>query len=347
MKLESVQLAIPSRRVSNDDIIALVKAHSDKSFEGDLDKALNKVGVLLERSGARSRNWLSQDERPLDITVQVVERALREARFAKKDIELLIYTSVDRGFVEPANAYFIAHALGMNRVHCFDILDACNGWSRALHLAYTLLQTGVYSNVLLVSSEFSMFEEGPIYPGLFSLRTLDEIEWKFPGYTLGEGATATVLSHEPEREWEFHFSSRPDLAPLCTLPLRGFERYCLPSEYIGLNGSAHFTSFGSQLYREGAQELIKLIQRLTIPLTDVRAIFTHASSKKGWHEGAEILGVQAITHNVFPDYGNLISASVPAAMALAIQNKQIRRGDRVVGCVGSAGMSFSVYSFIY
>lgn len=50
-------------------------------------------------------------------------------------------------------------------------------------------------------------------------------------------------------------------------------------------------------------------------------------------------------HHVYPDYGNLVSASVPTSLALAWQDGLVTRGQRLAGWVGSAGMSFAAYSF--
>jgi acyl-CoA:acyl-CoA alkyltransferase len=42
----------------------------------------------------------------------------------------------------------------------------------------------------------------------------------------------------------------------------------------------------------------------------------------------------------------VVSASVPAGIALAKEGGEVRRGDRLVTWVGSAGMSFSACSFV-
>ena len=52
-------------------------------------------------------------------------------------------------------------------------------------------------------------------------------------------------------------------------------------------------------------------------------------------------------YHVYPQYGNLISASLPAGLATAIDAGHVRRGDRVAICGASAGMSFAVGAFEY
>jgi 3-oxoacyl-[acyl-carrier-protein] synthase III len=91
---------------------------------------------------------------------------------------------------------------------------------------------------------------------------------------------------------------------------------------------------------------IDVFRRLTIEHGSIRKIFPHASSKRDWDNGADVLGVRDLLFHIYPDYGNVVSASVPAGIALAKEKGEIRRGDRLVAWVGSAGMSFSVCSFL-
>lgn len=347
MRLDSVKVAIPSRRLTNEDIVSLLRQHSEETFDGDIDLTLKKIGRLLKYSGAKERYWLGNGETPIGLITKAVLEALEESDCDKTDIELLIYVGVDRRSLKCASSYIVAKYLGMNRVHCFDISDACMSWSRALRLTYNFFQTGDYKRVMIVNGEFNQQEGGPIYPSLFSLCNSEQIEWSFPGYTVGEAATATILSHDSGREWEFHLSSRPDLADLCTVPLPGYERYCLPSDYIGRNGVGRFTSFGGKMHKEGFQEALKVFQQLKVPRKKIKAIFPHSSSKTEWEEGAKILGLEGRMHHIYPDYGNLVSASIPTGMSLAISGGHITRGDRIVGWVGSSGMSFATFSFVY
>jgi 3-oxoacyl-[acyl-carrier-protein] synthase III len=347
MKLESVKVALPSRKLSNDEIVSLIEQHSQDTFEGDLSKAIEQIRFALKYSGANDRYWLAEDETPIQLLHSAINNALEEAGCRKNDIDLLIYTGIGRGFLEPSAAYFVAQSLGMNRVQCFDILDACMSWSRAVSLSYTLLKTSVYQRIMIINAEFNLSIKKGVYPELFTLKNLEQITWSFPGYTLGEAATATILSADSEREWKFEFSSRPDLVSLCNVPLDGYEGFCYQNDYIGRNGIGCFTSFGNELHQKGANELIAIFNSLKTSLKEIHAVFPHASSKREWEKGGQLLGIQDLLWFIYPRCGNLVSASVPTGIALAATAKDIQRGDRLVCWVGSAGMSFCCYSFIY
>ncbi|MBC5793745.1 MAG: 3-oxoacyl-[acyl-carrier-protein] synthase III C-terminal domain-containing protein [Sphaerospermopsis kisseleviana] len=347
MKIEAIKAALPTKKLTNDDVLALIEEYSKPVFSGDLKTALSKINFFLRYSGSDVRYWLDKNEKPIDLVNRAFQEALAEANCDKDDIDLLVYTGIGRGFIEPAAAYHVAAYLGLQHAECFDILDACMSWTRVLNIVYSLFKAGRYKRALIVNAECNMHYGGPVFPTVFQLPNVEAIEWSFPAYTLGEAATATIVSYDPDQEWEFHFKSRPDLAELCNVPLIGYEGYCTPSERIGLNGINKFTSFGVELHANAYPEFINIFNRLKAPVKEIRAVFPHASSKREWDKVAEALNIKHLMWHIYPTCGNVVSASVPTGIASAISAKQIQRGDRIAIWVGSAGMSFSSCSFIY
>src|SRR5690606_20547141 len=97
---------------------------------------------------------------------------------------------------------------------------------------------------------------------------------------------------------------------------------------------------------QGAAEGFAVFDRLAPRIEDVTALFTHASSQRHWQGMADKGGLGHAVHHVFARTGNIVSASVPAAIASAVEQDVLRQGDRAVGWVGSAGMSFAAFSFV-
>lgn len=358
MRIAGIAARFPSRVVSNEDILEMIAAASKDSLRGDFSasKALQRVRHMLRYSGSKYRRWSRPGETPIQLLAEAISKALAEGGCGPGDIDLLVYTGVGGGFSEPGNSYMVAHALGMKHTQCFDIRDACNSWSRALQLIdHTFRADRSLSRALVVNAEFNMYSGGPGVPELFRLQHADQIDSRFPAYTIGEAATATLLVKDPEREWEFHFTSRTDLADLCVIPEGNYKGYCvlglegqhdISGMRIGCNGAYRFTSFGSELSAHGTAAAVDVFRRLSIAQDSIRKVFPHASSKRDWDHGADIVGVKHLMFHIYPEYGNLVSASVPAAIALAKERGEVRPGDRLVAWVGSAGMSFSVCSFL-
>jgi 3-oxoacyl-[acyl-carrier-protein] synthase III len=346
VKIDAVSAVFPSTRLTNDDIVQLIRDESRSTFVQDLDKALGAIRFQLGHSGARERYVSQPDESPVALMGRAVDEALDEADCTKDDIELCIYTSIARGFVEPGGAYLVAQALGLDRVQCFDVLDGCMGWTRAVDLVQSLFASGRYRRALVINGEFILRRGGMIFPHNFALKKYEDIGWSFPGFTAGEVATATVLSHDPDRPWTFSLASRTDLADLCTVPTAGYEDYCRASRRIGKNGVGHFTTFGSEIQSLGGKDLVDVFKNLP-GSTDAGIIFPHSATKNGWEGFATECGVVDRLFHIFDRCGNVGSASIPTGIALAAADGQLKRGDLAAGWIASAGMSFAAYTFRY
>lgn len=345
MRIKSVELALPEQAVANDEVADRIAFHSRGIFTGRLEVLTRVVLTLLERAGARTRFWSDQRSKPIDYIADAAGRAIAGAQLTASDIELVIFVGVDRGFYEPANAYFVADCLGLKAAQCFDIVDACNGWSRALQVCDALFETGQYRNALLVNGEFPMFERGPVNPKLFAVDSLRRLEHRFPAFTLGEGATATVVTAEPDANWEYRTLSSPGQADLCTVSCREGARFSRSSHRLDLDGPGQFVSFGAELVAHGSDYAVRVLQSLSASFESISAVFPHAVSQATVEATASRAGASQLVYGTFPQVGNLISASVPAGIALARNQGRIKRGDIAAGWVGSAGMVFSAYTF--
>ncbi|WP_040795117.1 3-oxoacyl-[acyl-carrier-protein] synthase III C-terminal domain-containing protein [Nocardia higoensis] len=346
MRLRSAVAALPSRTVTNDDIVKWIGEHSADEFDGDLDAALRKVEYYLRYAGSRERQWLDEGERPIDLLRRAAGSAMDAAGVSPAEVDLLIYTGIGRGFIEPGGAYHSAAALGLRNAHCFDILDACMSWTRAVQVTDALFRNGTHRTAMIVNAECNLRSGGVVFPQLFRIRDASALESVFPAYTLGEAASATVLTADGDEPWRFEFASRPDLAPLCNVTLDGYEGYCDPSDKLAANGVGYFTSFGFEMHEQGAADGFAVFERLAPPIDEVTALFTHASSQRYWQGMADKVGLGHVVHHVFERTGNIVSASVPAAIASAIEQGVLRPGERALGWVGSAGMSFAAFSFV-
>jgi acyl-CoA:acyl-CoA alkyltransferase len=345
MKIAGINAVLPSKIVTNDDIKEMVRQQSPGLDAGDLRKALKKIGLFLNYSGSNERRWLNDGETPFSLLSSAITEALKESQLSPSDIDLVIYTGVDRGFLEPAMAYMVASAFGMPNAHCFDVLDACMSWTRSAFIASALLTGGQYEKILIVNCEFNMRAGGRTNPKCFELKGTEEVSWNFAAYTIGEAASATVLVRDDANPWEFNFSSANQHNDLCSVPLEGYTNYCEPRPLLGLNGPNVFHSSASEMFNVGKPHALEVFKRLSVPFDNIRAIFPHAASKQLWWELGNMLGVQDKIEFIYPELGNVVSASVPVALARARESGRVSEGDWLAGWIGSAGMSFSSFAF--
>lgn len=345
MKICAVDLVLPEEIITNDDIVDLIIWHSRDIFDGEVRDLARIVSKLLKRTGAKTRYWSRQRNKPVDYIAQASEQAIRKSGVPRSDIELVVFAGVDRGFYEPANAYFIADFLGLNSAHCFDISDACNGWSRALQVCQGLFGTGQYRNALIVNGEFPMFEGGPVRPELYRIQRMEQLEHRFPSFTLGEATAATVVTAGEDVNWDYKILSCPTYADLCTVSCSEGSRFSKESPLLDRDGTGIFVSFGEVMINKGLDYVVDVFNSISCPKKPISAVFPHAVSCPTIEEAASRIGINHLIYNVFPRVGNIISASVPAALSLAIDDGRVSNGDVAVGWIGSAGMVFSACTF--
>jgi acyl-CoA:acyl-CoA alkyltransferase len=347
MKIAALSLRTPSLAVTNDDILSYIQHYSPALAPAALRLLQKEVGYLLHKTGAHTRYYRdrSKGETAFALLQQAIADALQQAALPAQAIDLIIFCGVGRGFIEPANAYFVARALGIN-CQCFDVVDACMSWVRALEIASLHLQKPHCHNVLVVNAEFTVYEHG--FPQVFELSDSRKLAHTFPAYTIGEAASATVLQKSPA-PWQFDYHSTPAAAPLCTIPLAQYRDYCEPDARIGLNGLYQFVSFGGELFEQTLESMNVLIARSNIDLHQADLLFPHAAAGEPLLKITDHFAVPRgkVFLDSFAAFGNLISASIPAALQLAIDQGSLKRGMNCVLCPASAGMSFALVSFTF
>ena len=347
MQIRSVSLKIPSKKITNELIYRYLEEYNSDVSWLKKKTYLRMIHKLLNKSGSRVRYLrdLEIGEKAKDMIIDAMKEAIEKAGISKNEIDLLIYCGVGKGFLEPASSYFYAKALGISPA-CFDIGDACMSWVRALEIADAFLRNNTYRHILIVNGEFNAYDHG--FPENFRIKNLRQAEYTFPTYTIGEAATATVVA-QSNHVWRFHFKSVPELVDLCTIPLAGYRDYVETNKKHGLNGNDNFVSFGGKMFKHAERYLSDLVKESIGNLNDPDIYFPHAASDNIYLSQAKKIGIreEKIFTEIFPNYGNVVSASIPAGLWLALKQKRLKRGHRVIFCPASAGMSFATVEFTF
>ena len=342
MRIRGLGLGMPSRVVTNDEVLALVETESRASLDGKTDKVLSGLRALLHRSGTRERRWRAPGERAFDFARVAVNQALDEAGLKPDEIDLLLYVGVGRGWVEPGMANFFMDAFGMTNATGFDILDACLSWLRALHVAQQFLKNNLYRNILVLNAEFNQEYHD------WAIRDPDELAFRFAQMTIGESATATIVTNEDAGlEPFFAFKTDSKRHDLCKIPLPTIASYNNQERCPRLDPLVFF-AYSTELVL-AAQELIPPLFFGTPELQRRQCdiAFSHSASKPLTDALADRMGIRDQIVNLYPEIGNCVSASLPTAMAIAAQRGVLRHDMQMLLVMGSAGFSAGIGHMVY
>lgn len=347
MRLIGIDCQIPSNKISNEDIVEMVKFYSNSHYKGSLPKLEIVLRRFLKLTGSCTRFWRSEKEKPVDLLSQAVNRALRMAGIAKKEIKLVIYSGIDRGFIEPSNASFLCHALGMSNIRCFDIVDACMGWSSAVQTAHAFFKADEsLEYIMLLNAEFPMDKKGTVLPDNFTISDAKELDWKAPSFTLGEAASACIFTRDDSVTTQFAFIENSEFAQMCSIPLINFEKYSANPD-LKSQIEMQFYANGAELLEVGMQPSCDVLKELLDKIDYIpKIVFPHSVSEKIIQQALDKMSITIIPYSTFSELGNLATVSIPSAITKTLLNGHIRKGDKCISWVASAGMKFSAIEIL-
>jgi 3-oxoacyl-[acyl-carrier-protein] synthase III len=348
LRFLAVERRFPTRQITNDEVLEKVlEASSCHLSAQDLGVVEELLGACFASSGTRVRFHLAPGESACELAAEAGRQALADAGLNPLDIDLLLYVGIGRGVVEPASASIYQDMLGLRRATAFDVMDACASWIRALHLADAFLRSGAYRTIMIMNAEFVGSE---IYR--YDLRSLEEFAHWHPTVTIGEAATATIITATPDDDDQFEASFRTwgEKRDLCFVPMPNFDGYFGKEVKVaGALRPHQFVSFGLSLMEFGTRKLIEHYQDLP-QFKEFKAdvVFGHSASDGASRRVVEACGIDSDKYRFdHRHHANTASASMPVSMSEAVKAGMLTDGDRVLLMAASAGVTTALAKFVF
>lgn len=343
MRIAAVRHAVPSRRITNDDVIANLRARRSSEATARVEDFDTRVLQSLAMAGTDVRYALADNEHALDFAVQAGRDALAAAGMDPVDVDFLLYAGVGRGWIEPATAGVVQAELGLTNATGFDVMEACASWLRSLQVAHAYIRSGTYRRGMIVNAECGLYRayaDWQITPG--------ELDYRLATYTIGEAATATIITDDiPADDFHFNLRTLGQHADLCMIPLGNVADF-LPSPPTDRHVPLRFFACSTEIFDVALRNIVSTFQSdRTLQERKYDIAFGHDATARISEAVTRALGVLPIYFPTHHLYGNTVSASVPLAMSLAIESHRLKRGDQVLIIVGSAGMSIGLASFTF
>jgi len=341
---------LPTRKVSNDEVFARIREDSAEFLAPpELERALRLLRFAFRSMGTTVRYGRNSGERPFELCTEAGRRALTRARMDPKEVDLLIYVGVGRGFLEPATANVFQDHLGLSNATCFDVMDACASWLRATHIARSFLESGAYRNIMILNAEFNGNLES------YALRSLAEFDHRFPAFTIGEAAAATIVSaSEQPDDCVTAFRTFGDQRDKCLIPLPNWADYLGTPGADGSGGTPDleplkFVSYGRDIMEFGLGKLVEQYHKdPAFHRFEPDIVFFHAASDGMARDGMRQCGLdESLGYYSHRTFANTVSATIPVAMAAAAEQGRLSHGMRVIVAVASAGITTGLSRFIY
>ena len=347
MKFSAVEHVLPSLQVSNDEVIERLRDASARYLAPpELDAIEAWTRACFDSAGTRVRYHLAPGEQPCELATRAGRAALAAAQLEPNDIGLLIYVGIGRGVLEPASATTFQDMLALRRATAFDVQDACASWTRALGIARLYIESKQHRHVMILNAEF-MGRLGYRY----ELRSIDEFAHWHPGVTIGEAASACIVSaSEADDAFAADFRTYGERRDLCFVPMANADGYFGKQVTPSMGSqSIQLFSYGARLLEFTATKLVEHYRATpAFRAFDADVIFSHAASD-GMSERVLAECQLPVGRHVFAhaSCANTVSASVPVAMSMALESGRLKAGHRVLVLMGSAGVTTGLVKFVF
>lgn len=293
---------------------------------------------LAPRIG-RSERWIVtragvSERRVADLPMeQMAALAVRAALGDGPPPDLLINASLTPVQLIPDSSVFIQQELGWSGlgIPSWSVHATCLSFVVALQQAAALVSAGVYRRVVVVSAETGTRN-----------RDFEEPE---SAALIGDGAGAALVEPTPDGQDSallgFEMSTWPDGASLAEIRGCGTRRF--PLDPATERGDYLFHMNGPALYRNLFEKVDQLIERLVsragLRRQDVDLVVPHQASGPALASLERLGFAPERTVSVIHLYGNCIAASIPMALAHAVGEGRINRGQTVLLIGTGAGLS--------
>ena len=232
----------------------------------------------------------------------------------------------------PDTSTFYQRELGFEGIPSFSVHCTCLSFITALNTAASLIHSGSYNRILIISSDRGTRGRNFNEPESASL--------------LGDGAAAVVLEKSLENESSeliyFDMKTFPSCANLTEVRGGGTNKH--PQDPETSLADNLFTMDGPAVYKIARKEvyrmMLKTMKTTRLKRKEVDWVIPHQASGKAVDAYISTGGfAKEKVVSIISEFGNCVAASVPMAFATAVQDGRIKRGDLLLFIGTGAGLS--------
>jgi 3-oxoacyl-[acyl-carrier-protein] synthase-3 len=285
---------------------------------------------IVSRTGIRERRVAAAHETTASMGAVAGLRAIRTAGIDPDDIDLILLATLTPDYWMPSTAALVKEAIGNTKAAAMDVSAACSGFVYAFATAQAYVAAGLAQHVLVIGAELLT-------------RFLDYSD-RSTCILFGDGAGAVVVSasDEPGGSLGIEMTTEPQGAYMIWLPAGGAKSP--PSAETISRGEHYIRMEGNQTYRFATKTMattaLESIRRAGLEPSDIELFIPHQANIRIVEAVAKGLGLPMDRMYVNLDrYGNTSAASVPIALAEAVNEGRLQVGDHVTLVAFGAGFT--------
>jgi 3-oxoacyl-[acyl-carrier-protein] synthase-3 len=317
VKISGLSTYVPPRVLTNDDLEKLVETSNE---------------WILQRTGIKERHIVEPGVATSDLAKEAAIGAMQQAGIKPDDIGCIVVGTTTPDTIFPSSACLLQDKIGARRAWGFDLGAACSGFTYAVTTGMQMVATGAHDHVLAVGADV--------------MSSIIDYTDRTTCVLFGDGAGAVVLS--PAAEGEPHiidFANEIDGSggPALCMPAGGSR---LPASHETVDQRLHYVKQDGQAVfkfavRKSEEICRRVLERNGLEASQLDLFVSHQANRRIITAAAERLGLPDEKVIINLDmYGNTTAATIPLALADAVRQNRLRKGDLVL--LASVGAGFTV-----
>jgi 3-oxoacyl-[acyl-carrier-protein] synthase-3 len=317
VRIAGLSTYVPPRILSNADLEQMVETTDE---------------WILQRTGIRERHIVSNGMATSDMAKEASLGAIRQAGIGPRDLGFIVVGTTTPDTIFPSTACVLQEKIGATRCWGFDLGAACSGFTYALTVGMQMVGTGAHDHALVVGAD--------------TMSSIIDYRDRTTCILFGDGAGAVVLSPAADDEpaiIDFAHEIDGSGGPALCMPAGGSR---MPATHDTVERGLHYVKQdGQTVFKFAVRKTDEISRRLLgrngLEPSDLDLFVSHQANRRIISAAAERLGLpdSKVIINL-ERYGNTTGATIPLALADAVGEKRLKRGDLVL--LASVGAGFTV-----
>ena len=317
VRISGLATYVPPRLLTNADLERLVETSDE---------------WILQRTGIRQRHIVDPGVATSDLAKEASLGAIAQAGLTPDDIGFIVVGTTTPDTIFPSTACVLQNKIDARRAWGFDLGAACSGFTYALTTGMQMVASGAHDHALVVGADV--------------MSSIIDYTDRTTCVLFGDGAGAVVVS--PARDSEpgiIGFAHEIDGSggPALCMPAGGSR---LPASHETVDQRLHYVKQdGQAVFRFAVRKTEEICRRVLnqhgIDASEVDLFVSHQANRRIIQAAADRLNMpeSKVVINL-ESFGNTTAATIPLALADAVQDGRLKRGDMVL--LASVGAGFTV-----
>ena len=317
VKISGLATYVPPKVLTNADLEKLVETSDE---------------WILQRTGIRERHIVDPGIATSDLAEVAARGAMKQAGITATDIGFIVVGTTTPDTIFPSTACVLQNKIGATNAWGFDLGAACSGFTYALTTGMQMVASGSCQHALVVGADV--------------MSSIIDYTDRATCVLFGDGAGAVVVSAaQPDEPSIIGFSHQIDGSggPALCMPAGGSR---LPASHETVESRQHYVKQdGQAVFKFAVRKTEEICRRVLdehkIDPSQIDLFVSHQANRRIIQAAAERLGLPECKVVInLERFGNTTAATIPLALADAVADKRVKKGDLVL--LTSVGAGFTV-----